>query len=140
MLSFICITEKFHNHHHSNIGDGFCDDLTNNKECEYDGGDCCGDYIDKTYCSQCTCISGISDEGCHYASLVGNGWCNDETNVQEYNFDVGDCCGSFVLKFYCFECKCLNKEGPGDGEKSTTTSTPSLMNDSMVCGCMLIGK
>ena len=27
------------------IGDGFCDDDTNNAACEYDGGDCCGDSV-----------------------------------------------------------------------------------------------
>ena len=27
------------------IGDGFCDDPTNNNECNYDGGDCCGSDI-----------------------------------------------------------------------------------------------
>ena len=25
------------------IGDGFCDDETNNPECDYDGDDCCGE-------------------------------------------------------------------------------------------------
>ena len=60
------------------IGDGFCDDATNNQgrkrlaqkigikndaelilinisDCNYDGGDCCGDDINISYCSDCTC-------------------------------------------------------------------------------------
>ena len=47
------------------IGDGFCDDGNNNPECDFDGGDCCGqdepwdyDYYafwDK-YCKICECL------------------------------------------------------------------------------------
>ena len=39
-----------------NIGDGYCDDLTNNRECKYDGGDCCGSYINTQFCSECQCL------------------------------------------------------------------------------------
>ena len=38
------------------IGDGICDDLTNNMECNYDGGDCCLDPINDLYCSECQCL------------------------------------------------------------------------------------
>ena len=38
------------------VGDGFCDDLTNNMECNYDGGDCCGINIKNQYCSECQCL------------------------------------------------------------------------------------
>ena len=37
------------------IGDGFCDDKNNNKECNYDGGDCCGICKVTAYCTDCTC-------------------------------------------------------------------------------------
>ncbi|CAM9701777.1 unnamed protein product, partial [Ectocarpus sp. 13 AM-2016] len=33
------------------IGDGYCDEETNNAECGYDGGDCC----------DCDCIDGFYD-------------------------------------------------------------------------------
>ena len=36
-------------------GDKFCDDENNNAGCEYDGGDCCGTNVDKTYCTECKC-------------------------------------------------------------------------------------
>ena len=39
------------------IGDGFCDDSANTIECNYDGGDCCGSYINELFCTQCLCIS-----------------------------------------------------------------------------------
>ena len=38
------------------IGDGFCDDENNNEECNWDGGDCCGDNINTDYCSVCACL------------------------------------------------------------------------------------
>ena len=42
---------------HAFVGDGVCNDETNNAECDYDGGDCCPN-----------------------PSIVGDGICNDETN------------------------------------------------------------
>ena len=38
------------------VGDGYCDDITNNMACNYDGGDCCGDNVNTQYCSECQCI------------------------------------------------------------------------------------
>ena len=40
------------------IGDGYCDDVTNNIQCNYDGGDCCGVNINTNFCIQCQCLSG----------------------------------------------------------------------------------
>jgi hypothetical protein len=37
------------------IGDGSCDDATNNEACQFDGGDCCLDDIVLTYCTICLC-------------------------------------------------------------------------------------
>ena len=38
------------------IGDGFCDDINNNEECHFDGGDCCGKNTKKHFCVECYCI------------------------------------------------------------------------------------
>ena len=38
------------------IGDGYCDDINNNPECSYDGGDCCGPAVNTQWCSECQCI------------------------------------------------------------------------------------
>ena len=38
------------------VGDGYCDDITNTIECNFDGGDCCGIYIITYYCNVCTCL------------------------------------------------------------------------------------
>ena len=37
------------------IGDNYCDDVNNNADCSYDGGDCCGPNVDTTYCTDCEC-------------------------------------------------------------------------------------
>ena len=34
-------------------GDKVCDDRNNNAGCDYDGGDCCGDFVDTSYCKIC---------------------------------------------------------------------------------------
>ena len=44
-------------------GDGFCDDENNNNGCTFDGGDCCGDNVDKTYCYECECKAGFFNLG-----------------------------------------------------------------------------
>ena len=41
------------------IGDNFCDDINNNMDCSYDGGDCCascGDVVNTLFCSACKCL------------------------------------------------------------------------------------
>ena len=38
------------------IGNGYCDDETNNEGCSYDGGDCCGLNVNTQYCSECLCF------------------------------------------------------------------------------------
>ena len=89
------------------LADGYCNDETNNLECNYDGGDCCGHNINTKYCTECkclhqeTCLAGVNH------ALVGNGFCNDETNIPECNYDGGDCCGPCIDLEYCSECACF---------------------------------
>ena len=37
-------------------GDNYCDDINNNMECGYDGGDCCGCDVNTDYCTDCQCL------------------------------------------------------------------------------------
>ena len=101
------------------IKNGFCNDESNNEDCDYDGGDCCGFCIAKDHCSECACIEDGSPESysnvwLHGLSnvLVGNGFCNDETNKEDCDYDGGDCCASNVQKDYCSECSCHGKYDP----------------------------
>ena len=46
--------------------------------------------------------------------MIGNGYCNDEANNDECNYDGGDCCGTCVNSELCSDCACLgglNKNG-----------------------------
>ena len=38
------------------IADGYCDDINNNLDCTYDGGDCCGSNVNTQYCNICQCL------------------------------------------------------------------------------------
>ena len=33
-----------------------CDDMNNNMDCNYDGGDCCGLNVIADYCTDCLCL------------------------------------------------------------------------------------
>jgi hypothetical protein len=37
---------------------------------------------------------------------IGNGFCNDDTNILDCDYDGGDCCVN-VNTTYCSECNCL---------------------------------
>ena len=40
------------------ISDGYCDDINNNRDCTYDGGDCCGPNVNTDWCTVCQCLEG----------------------------------------------------------------------------------
>lgn len=94
------------------VGDYYCDDETNIPECNYDDGDCCGPNADYEYCDTCECIDDGIDFGCPQLSWVGDGWCDDLTNIPECNYDDGDCCrknNEFnKWDLYCNDCECKN--------------------------------
>ena len=75
------------------VGNGFCNDETNNPDCNYDGGDCCVVNTNTSACSECGCHL-IETCAAGYHPLVGNGLCNDVTNIPECDDDGGDCCSN----------------------------------------------
>ena len=81
--------------YHPLVGDGYCNDETNNADCDFDGGDCCGTCVNTDFCSDCACFGGIMGNGVPNL-LVGNGVCNEETNEKFCLYDGFDCCGSDV--------------------------------------------
>ena len=88
------------------VGDGFCHDLTNNAECNFDGGDCCGSCVNTKYCIHCNC-SGEHTGDAKNNAFLGNGFCQDEYNHADCNYDGFDCCANLYLyKEYCSECLC----------------------------------
>ena len=56
-------------------------------------------------CSECVCHLNETCAAGHHP-LVGNGFCNDDTNIAECNYDGGDCCGCVITE-HCAECACL---------------------------------
>ena len=59
-------------------------------------------------------------------SLINNGFCDDETNTAECNYDSGDCCGIGVDTQYCSECTCHNSNVSVSGESIFHTTSISL--------------
>merc|ERR1719219_1411108 len=86
-------------------GDGYCDDDNNNAGCQFDGGDCCGNHVEKDFCTECKCLQTTGK--CGNPEWKGDGYCDDNNNNASCQFDGGDCCGNNVKKNYCTECKCL---------------------------------
>ena len=44
-------------------------------------------------------------------SRIGNGYCDDENNNMECNYDGDDCCGSLVNTEHCNFCECHLNHG-----------------------------
>ena len=120
----------------------YCDDINNNMDCNFDGGDCCGPNVNTQYCSDCQCLdpNGNSTTGgppaptsstnqppgsCN-SGWIGDGFCDDVNNHLDCSYDGGDCCGSNINIQYCSECQCLDPNGSsGGGGGNPFTSTPS---------------
>lgn len=79
------------------IGNGVCHDDINIAACDYDGGDCCSfDGINTERCTECVChLQETCAAGMH--PNVGDGFCNEEINIHECNYDGGDCCANADL-------------------------------------------
>ena len=99
------------------ISDGFCNDETNNVECDFDGGDCCGTCVLTQQCSECLCLGNSSRNMESSTSffmknqnvLLGNGYCNPETNNALCYFDGLDCCHTLSPDDQIFSPKCHGK-------------------------------
>ena len=76
------------------IQDGYCNDESNNHDCNFDGDDCCYTCVNKDFCKHCLCFNEHDLGGIN--PLIGDGICHDGLNNVHCNFDGGDCCGSCV--------------------------------------------
>ena len=92
------------------VNNGYCNDDTNTAECNYDGGDCCGTYVNIKNCVDCICYPHDTCDG--PLDLISDGYCNDETNNEGCNFDGGDCCGACANTDQCSDCVCHEGGAP----------------------------
>ena len=93
-------------------GDNVCDDLINNEECDWDGGDCCGYNVNTLLCSACDCLDpnhNSDHDGCiDPFDYTGDSLCDDALNNEDCEWDGGDCCGANVNTDVCSACDCLD--------------------------------
>ena len=54
-------------------------------------------------------IGVVKADGCQLPDIVGDGYCDDETNTFICGFDGGDCCGDNIIAGNCHQCMCLSK-------------------------------
>ena len=66
---------------------------------------CIMHHIECSFCSECVCHF-IETCKAEVHPLVGNGFCNDNTNIVECDYDGGDCCVN-VNTDSCSDCNCL---------------------------------
>ena len=51
-----CLNDKIYDDKlHPFISDGYCQDIVNNINFTFDGGDCCGSCVHKKFCIDCIC-------------------------------------------------------------------------------------
>ena len=85
--------------------------------------------------------------GCDYVALVGNGFCNDENNNPDCNYDGGDCCATNVNTNTCSECACLLIETcaggyhplVGNGFCNSDTNIAECDYDGLDCCSIMVG-
>ena len=92
------------------VGNGYCNDVTNNANCDFDGGDCCGSCVNMEHCSECACLGSANSSNKVSNALVGDGFCHDEMNNGNCNYDGGDCCLLRVNSNHCSDCLCYHQE------------------------------
>ena len=100
------------------VANGICEDFANTPDCNYDGGDCCGPS-NYDYCGLCQCLfdeydvlsteTSLNVSKCDLlAHAVGDGFCQDEVNNEDCNYDGGDCCNPNPIINLCQDCTCKN--------------------------------
>ena len=121
---------EYRNCNDSWIGDGWCDSINNNEECQYDGGDCCpGDCESTTY--DCGSYGGTCEDCIdpNSSDISAGGECSDDMNcsltdcgfwleslysceeIESYGYDCSYCydedmCNIYVSDDNCYTTGC----------------------------------
>ena len=97
------------------MSDGWCDDITNNADCNWDGGDCCGDDVKTSHfwCTECECLDPAFNNGCmdddrQYCKENFDkeyGWCDENPDfANECKRTCGKCegaCEDQLAEYWC---------------------------------------
>ena len=129
--------------HQSSKGNGVCNDFANTKECDYDGGDCCLEGGNYDYCADCECILGSTSDSLQklkekgldmeskcpiaHLDLLGDGFCNQELNNKDCEFDRGDCSGTGTENKKCA------KDNPPNNKCDDEFNSPECLWDNGEC-------
>ena len=136
------------------IGNGLCQDSLNNPNCYFDNGDCCGTDVTPLFCLECVCYEDCVtssyphwiDDGTEFGitnyGSIGDGYCDDESNIEGCLFDRGDCCGPNINLDFCTECICYDdlpcyvpSELIGDGSCNDEANIAKCSFDDGDCLC-----
>ena len=73
---------------------GKCDDSNNLFECDWDGGDCCGCFVEEGICDACDCKDPDHSDinYCCKMDVMVNGICDTINNYALCRYDGLDCC------------------------------------------------
>ena len=98
---------------------GKCDDSNNIYECDWDGGDCCGCFVENGICIECDCKDPNQPniENCCYLELMVNGICDKENNNAPCQYDGLDCCSDIARLPWDSDYQCPLQENSCPMEK-----------------------
>ena len=89
---------------------GKCDDANNVFECSWDGGDCCGCFVEDGICQECGCKDPEYLEQkpqiCCEMELMVNGRCDSKNNKADCRYDGLDCCADIASKEWNMDYAC----------------------------------
>ena len=71
------------------MNDNFCHDANNLQECQWDGGDCCGNENENwdMFCEACECLDPLT---CVWPEWAGDQKCDDVTNTRAHVTGMGE--------------------------------------------------
>ena len=72
------------------------------------------------------CVTSL-DNCPHQHYKHGDGFCDDDMNIPECDYDGQDCCRESVIDYFCIDCRCYESGCEGnilDGKNETTTTSP----------------